>query len=1336
MGNVLGKLLKWLAYAGAACIMLLALLVGIARLFLPLVPDYQEDIRSWAAAATGFDVQFENISASWPFAGPELRFINVIVSAQENGEEIFFADNLTAGISLVMLIRDRRALLSRLGVEGSRVRMRRDAEGNLLLQDRPVDEFLKLDADADEPLSLPDILITLSDIEVTYADASRSDEDYTFGVDQLEIELSTDEIVFDGDIEFAPEFGGRATVSADLPVRMLSREPDEAESAAGIKTFRDTDEWRIFFDGEDMQIGRLAAYVLNRDVPVSGTQGDITISAAFRDRALHSIAADLDLSDVVLQVDPERIERYKVLSGRVEWSRDGEDGWLAAGTGISVERRDLFAPRSDFSIAVQPAAPDRDGSVKASASFLRLQDLYPFLRVAVNEEILDGVLPDDLELPLDIYGDVQSLEVKLSRTRDAPAKFNVGFQFADAGVVGLGAGNSVRGVSGVLTANQDGGRVQVEGQDSEFEMPAVFLSPIPVQGIAGSIVWRTEAEGVHVLSDNIVIHMPFFDAETRFELDLPGDDRPMVIDLTATAVASDTRRVVSLLPLKRFPPQVAGWLDRAIVAGRLSRGDIRLSGPLNKFPFPEGEGVFQVDIDVEDAVLDYANNWPRIEAIDARVVFDGVSLTSTRNSGRIGGIGFRDGEAHISDLRKGRLEIRGQQAVDVNAGLGFLRQTPVAAAIGPVLGKVVGTGTVNVDLQLIMPVKRLAEYELKIVIDANGADLGMTGLDWGLTEVDGNLTVRNTRFFADDMTAVLLDEPVAINLHPAADSSDLYGQFIRVTGRTPVERWMQALSLPFADRVAGAADWNALVLIPQRQADVRPPVHIVVRSDLVGVASRLPDPLAKGPDDARALEVDIAFPANGKLEVGGGLRNELTWAFELEFGTDAWSIARGAVHGGSAVAIVPAGPGVEVSGRMDFVRFDDWLELTSGNFGGVSEARFAGAGPVPNDWQKTWREAVLQIDSFAAFGQLFRDVQLDARQGDQDWQITVESPAIAGKITVPLNLESGLPVTLDMDRLWLVDSDVDAATDSADDDSVADPRSVPAVDVEVGDFVINDMHFGSLSTVVQSVDSGIIAEPIEMQSPTFSITGDGAWLVHPNDDTLRQTRMALSLNGSDIRSVLSAFGYEPIIEGESVFVSADLTWLGGPSADFLHRAEGTFGVRMKEGSLLAVDPGTGRFLGVLSLAALPRRLSFDFSDVFDDGLSFDTLSGDFTVDDGNAYTCNLSLEGSVADMGIVGRAGFEAEDYDQLAVVRPHVSNLLAVPATVVGGPVAGAAMLLFSQIFRKPLSTLGESYYRVDGSWDDPVVEQIRGNELDISPLRNCEAYLSDAITQSLKEK
>jgi uncharacterized protein YhdP len=308
-----------------------------------------------------------------------------------------------------------------------------------------------------------------------------------------------------------------------------------------------------------------------------------------------------------------------------------------------------------------------------------------------------------------------------------------------------------------------------------------------------------------------------------------------------------------------------------------------------------------------------------------------------------------------------------------------------------------------------------------------------------------------------------------------------------------------------------------------------------------------------------------------------------------------------------------------------------------------------------------------------------------------------------------------------MQRLWLQE------TDPADAGST-DPRTIQPVTIDVQDFALRSMNFGHLKSTLTSVSSGIILDPIEIAAETFSIDGYAAWLVHPNDQSIQQTQLKLDLDGTDIRATLTSLGYQPVMEGEVVRVSGDITWPDGPSEDFLSQADGTLSVYMKDGALLEVEPGSGRFLGMLSVAAIPRRLALDFSDVFDEGLAFDTLKGDFILNQGDAYTCNLKLEGSVADLGVVGRAGIAAEDYDQIAVVRPHVSSVLALPATVVGGPVLGGAVLLFTQLFKKPLSAIGESYYRVTGSWEEPALEKIkRTDQINLAPFKNCEQYLAD---------
>ena len=47
MGRLFGKLLKWIMLVGAAVVITLALLVGVARLMLPQVSSYRAEIRNW-----------------------------------------------------------------------------------------------------------------------------------------------------------------------------------------------------------------------------------------------------------------------------------------------------------------------------------------------------------------------------------------------------------------------------------------------------------------------------------------------------------------------------------------------------------------------------------------------------------------------------------------------------------------------------------------------------------------------------------------------------------------------------------------------------------------------------------------------------------------------------------------------------------------------------------------------------------------------------------------------------------------------------------------------------------------------------------------------------------------------------------------------------------------------------------------------------------------------------------------------------------------------------------------------------------------------------------------
>ena len=194
---------------------------------------------------------------------------------------------------------------------------------------------------------------------------------------------------------------------------------------------------------------------------------------------------------------------------------------------------------------------------------------------------------------------------------------------------------------------------------------------------------------------------------------------------------------------------------------------------------------------------------------------------------------------------------------------------------------------------------------------------------------------------------------------------------------------------------------------------------------------------------------------------------------------------------------------------------------------------------------------------------------------------------------------------------------------------------------------------------------------------------------------------------------MNAMQLGALVEGEEGRVSARLSWPGPPEASAINRVSGRLEISAANGNLTSVEPGAGRVFGLMSLAHLPRRLALDFGDLTGEGLSFDTLRGTFRLKDGDAYTDNLTLRGSAAEIGIAGHTNLRNRTYDQTAVVTGQLGASLGVAGALAGGPAVGAALLLFSQIFKEPLKGVTRGYYRITGSWDDPQVRRIDAREM-----------------------
>jgi uncharacterized protein YhdP len=472
-----------------------------------------------------------------------------------------------------------------------------------------------------------------------------------------------------------------------------------------------------------------------------------------------------------------------------------------------------------------------------------------------------------------------------------------------------------------------------------------------------------------------------------------------------------------------------------------------------------------------------------------------------------------------------------------------------------------------------------------------------------------------------------------------------------------------------------------------------------VQSNLTGLALKFPAPFAKAPADPSNAQAVFTVLPDGELAIAGNLG--ATRRFDIRYAaqTTGFHFARGAVRFGGEAPRLPQQPGLVVEGSVPELDVGEWLALA------VDSRAVTTAAPA----DVALLGGQLDVAEFTAFGQRLGTTRLDVRRDPKDWNIEVTSEAIAGRLTVPLSLAGRPQIIADMQRVYLAVG-ADDARESAQA-AMADPRGLPGLALRADEFGVGERRLGH-------VEADIVPDPLGLRLVSFVSTSDGliasangSWLMASNGP---MTRISANLTSADLAAAFEALGIGAFMDGEMAELNANLNWRGGPGANWVDHVNGDVTVHVETGSLLDIDPGAGRVVGLLSIAALPRRLSLDFRDVFNRGFVFDEIGGDFTVIDGNAFTDNLKMSGPVAEIGVVGRTGLRDRDYQQQAVVTAEPSNVLPTVGALVAGPGVGAAWLLFTRIFKEPLKGIGRASYCVTGTWDEPNVERLSGDRVD----------------------
>jgi uncharacterized protein (TIGR02099 family) len=1209
----------------------------------------------WLAARSGLPVEVSSVRATWARQGPRFDLQGLRIGTG--------ADHLDIGraqlqVDLYAGLLPGRALTS-LVVSGSRLELLRDTEGGWRL--------LGLTRDgATQPPQLRQLEglgeLVLHDAQLRVRDERR------------EIDL------------VLPHIDARLrSVGRELRGGLLLQAPSGGSLRLAISADVERGVLRAYLGGEAVQLADWKDVLpeLLQPLLAARIDGGIWFDASTDGDPAHA-DFDLRVSGLALAGQQDTTHALAVL-GRWEredegWTASLQSPWASGGSGhLRVERRDgaWLLEAADWPLAAPLALLAAQRDMQATTGADTPSDTEP-----------DTPDPSDAASPLLGPGLRDWLQAAQPRGQLAGLRLRGDDQGLAAvqgdalitsfALAAVDARPGISAVDVVLGGSADSLAIEIAGGPLRLDWPVALLAPLE-PAVHGRLHLFRDDDGTRAL-----------DIE---RLQVRGEDYGFTVGgglrFDGGAPSVSLRAQVDRGPIiaaKRFwirhkmPEGTVRWLDEAIEDGWIERGHALLQGDLDDWPFAARTGRFEAEAIISDTRLRFRPDWPAAEGLSgsARFIDNGMlveargellDMQATRAIGRIA----RFGEPLLE------LDIAGSGSGP--AMLGLLRQSPLQASHGEHFDSLTIGGHGDVQLQMTIPLKdELGTPQLTGTVQLADAELADTRWGIAFTGASGPVQFSGSGVRTDALAVQFDGQPaqfaLAVGSHVAVPANvaeaSLQGRFEPASlleGQEAVA-WL----LPY---MGGASEWLLDLAVP---LDGAQPARLGARSTLVGTRLSLPAPLAKSDAVQMPLQLQLELPlADGQLDLRLGELLRLT-------GTMSGS---GRITGVAAFGTVAAVPhpaqGLSVIGEVPVLDLGGW--------GGLALAGGDGEGLLA--------DIDLGVGELDVFDRNFSDLRLSLSRDDEGGvRFESEGPALHGVVEVPPPaLRATRGVTARFDRLhW------PAAREGAMSIAAGDPAAMPPLHVWVGDLRVGDAQLGEARLESFPVDQGMRIERFEARSPALDLFASGDWA---RMGIRQRSTFAIDFTAQDIGRMLRALGFSALVEGGQTLARLQATWPGSPAAFSLDSVDGTLEASVGKGRIPEVDPGgAGRVFGLLSLSEIPRRLALDFSDFFRSGLAFNRIEGRFRLDDGNAWTENLVIDGPAAEIRIRGRTGLKAQDYAQTMEVLPRAGNVLPVVGALAGGP-AGAALGAVAQaVLANPFKQMTRTLYSVEGGWKEPRIE------------------------------
>lgn len=1272
MSSTTTRLIQVCLWLTVTVLVFLAITVTALRITLPQLNHFQPQIQAWINQGSGLDFEVSDIHGFWRNSHPSISLKGVKANTPESSGIHFSAETVEVELDLFQSVIQREPVVAELKIYQLNLDLTSVEWANTekAPELKPQGEQKGVLEQLDKLLlrQLDSFSLTQSKIDFLGIDGTPR----KLAIAKLKWQNNDRQHLADGEISLANSDLNSAQVRADFV---------DFGSLADVSG-------EFYVSAQNVLITPWLTKYLKSETGIE--KGQLSFSSWLTLERSQPVSAYVELESSELSWKEGKRHELWIESGVLELEPKSE-GWQVNAHSLNLSTDNKPWPELDLAFDWQPK------QWRLNISQLDVASIAPLVKLAP-----DSKATTDLLQKLALGGLIEDIRVSMGDSIES-LKYSAELSQGTMSQWELLPG--VHHLSASISGNLNKAKASVNLLDDVLPYGDVFQAPLNIKQGQVDIVWQKEDSGWSLWADKVTAATPDLQVLGAFRLDFPNNRSPFLSFYAEASLfnAGETWRYLPTLALGR---DLTDYLSTAIQGGKVNAAKLLWYGELADFPYKKNDGMFQAWVGLKQAKFSFDTSWPPITDLQLDLLFQNDAMYLDSHSATLMDVTAKRITGRIPELAEGgHIEIEAQAVAQGNAVRDYMTASPLVDSVGAALTAVQVDGKVESSFQLNIPFSGDKEARAWGYADLVDNHVTIESPPMTLETVSGRVEFDNDVVSAAGLSADLLTQPVSIDFR-GENLAQGYGVAINVVGDWEVDPLTPYLGKRWLDPLEGHALWQMDINIQLN--DVGFTYQIDTEADLKAVTSHFPEPLNKV--SGAAGKARLQASGNQESITARVQLPNFKYQAEIDIRPDVPVLTdTNLVLGKGSFKISPVA-GHQAQVRLNKLDLDNWIDLLASDQG-PSEAVLAQMNtpeiPLPARIDVDAKELTLA-------GIEWNDVDFTAKRKGLGWYMNLDSQEAKGEASYlePYDL------SVSLQRLHVYVPKLDSAEykdkTMFDVDAQQAPlishfdrtfhQQVPNITLAIDDFWFQGYKVGKTHLDLQRQGEKLEWKQLTFESGSNKVDMKGWWQLN---DTQSHTRFDVSMSGENNSDVMERFGISSGIQRAPFELNAQVEWDGSPWSGKIDTLKGEVNTKLGKGTISDVS-GAARLLGLFSLDSIIRKMQLDFSDVFDKGMAFNSITGSGSIRNGVFLTNDIKMDAVAGEMTIKGLANLNTRTVDAEVNFTPDITSGIPVLTAFAVTPQTALYVLAITTVISPVVEVFTQVNYEVKGPLDAPIVKEL----------------------------